>query len=201
MAHCPAGYGIPGQSKAPRVPSRILATAQQEATGQLTFYSNGWLTLVAERGWHCSGVVGATGALSMALLPTHAGMPSGFGGVRQARAVSVYVPSPGTGEVGGAACPFFPEATPQPGWARCPSLPANEKVTRLSGHAVAFEDPPHIRGSGDPSGGPSPAYGVVSYKGSVAHTTSAAEQTCTLPHFQHAICTLILNDFIRRYPL
>jgi len=27
----------------------------------------------------------------------------------------------------------------------------------------------------------------------------AAEETCTLPESQHRACTVILNDFVRRY--
>jgi hypothetical protein len=56
-----------------------------------------------------------------------------------------------------------------------------------------FEDPIGVSGVGDPSGGPYPANGVVTYNG-----TSATEATCTLPESDHALCTVVLNDFLRK---
>jgi hypothetical protein len=80
-------------------------------------------------------------------------------------------------------------------------VPAVEQVVRLGTHAVAFEDQPDVAGTGNPSGGPYPANGVVIYNNSNATYPNAGEETCTLPEAQHSICTEILNDFLGRYPL
>ena len=162
---------------------------------RLAFYSNGWLTLLAPRGWKCSGAVGATGHLYVSVLPPNARSQVVYVSKRTP-AVTAEIPSPDTGEVGGLACPFFPGAAPQPGWAHCPGIPTSERVVRLGPDAVAFSDPPYFRGTGNPSGGPYPANGVVVYR--KAH---AALATCTLPSVEHAECTAILNDFLARYPL
>ena len=55
------------------------------------------------------------------------------------------------------ACTFFPNH-PAP---VCHKAPARERVTRLSPHSVRFEDPPGVKGDGDPSGGQFPADGVL----------------------------------------
>jgi hypothetical protein len=115
---------------------------------------------------------------------------------RSTPGVTAEIPSPDTGEVGGLACPFFPNATPQPAWAKCPSIPAGERVARIGTDAVAFEDPPHVHGTGDPSGGDYPANGVIIYGDS-----RAALATCTLPESEHSDCTAILNAFVDRHPL
>jgi len=172
----------------------MLATAPQERDGQLGFYSNGWLTVVAPSGWRCSGIVGATGALFMTVVSPQARLTHGLPSSRT-QAVNVYVASPGTGEVG-IACALFPNVRPKPN--PCTPMPAREKAVRLGPHVVAFEDPPHVKGTGDPSGGLSPANGVMIYDGS-KYPQWAAEETCTLPESQHRACTVILNDFVRRY--
>lgn len=167
---------------------------QVSAPPRLAVYSNGWVTVVAPHGWHCFGVVGATGARSLTVLPPSVGAPRGFT-VPQSRAVDVYVASPGTGEVG-IACALFPHVRPAP--SPCPPLPAREKVARLGPHVVAFEDPAHVHGTGAPSGGAYPANGVMIYDGS-KYPARAAEETCTLPESEHATCTAILNAFLRRH--
>jgi hypothetical protein len=195
VVRCPTVYGLPrDQYKIPAVPSSLNAIVTPAAAGRLSFYSNGWLSVLAPRGWHCAGVVAATGALDLDVRPPGVSASPGLSDSR-ADAVTARVPSPDTGEVGGAVCAFFPHATPRPD-SLCPSTPSGETAVRLSGTAVAFEDPPGVVGDGDPSGGPDPANGVAVYARS-----EAAEATCTLPQAEHATCTNILNDFLARHPL
>ncbi len=161
---------------------------------RLAFYTTGYVSVVAPRGWRCGGGTGATGALFISVSPE-----GGFVARSNAPAVTAYFGSPGTGEVGGVACPFFPNVKDRPN-PTCP-VPASERVVRLGVHTVAFEDPPHVTGTGQPSGGPMPANGVVVYNDSNPRVRNAAQETCTLPESKHEICTAILNDFIQRYPL
>jgi hypothetical protein len=201
----PSTPGFLPQFKPSGLPRGLTAELATTLTGRLAFYSTGWVTVLAPVGWKCSGGVGATGALWISVVPPHT--PRGGASVsdflagRDSAAVTAYFGSPGTGEVGGLACPFFAAATPQPGWARCPAIPQHEQTARLGVHAVAFEDPPHVEGTGDPSGGPYPANGVVIYNATSRPATMAAEETCTLQTAEHGTCTAILNDFVRRYPL
>jgi len=176
-------------------PRRGPAVVNARLASQLALYSNGWLTLLAPRGWKCRGVLGATGHVFLSVLPAGARSKVVSGSTRTPE-VTAELPSAGTSEVGGLACPFFPTAAPQPGWTRCPSIPAGEAVARLGPRVAAFEDSPGVAGTGDPSGGAYPANGVVVYRES-----RAALATCTLPEAKHAECTAILNDFIARYPL
>jgi hypothetical protein len=72
-------------------------------------------------------------------------------------------------------------------------------VTRIAAYSVLFEDPPGVRGNGFPSGGPYPADSLLMVNAKTSSSSIAANQeTCTLPRAQHALCTMILNDFRRR---
>jgi hypothetical protein len=191
----PTESGFPPQFRRSGFPRRGPAVVGARLASQLALYSNGWLTLLAPRGWKCRAVLAATGHVFLSVLPP--GAPAQVVSVsRRTPAVTADLPSAGTGEFGGLACPFFPAAAPQPGWTHCPSIPTGELVTRLGSHVAAFEDPSRVAGTGDPSGGVYPANGVVVYR-----DTRAALATCTLTEAKHAECTAILNDFIGRYPL
>lgn len=63
--------------------------------------------------------------------------------------------------------------------------------------AIAFEDPPGVHGTGNPSGGQNPANGVVIY--SAGPPDQALVETCTLPNHSHTQCAAVLNDFTARY--
>jgi hypothetical protein len=202
---CPTVYGLPrNQYKIPAVRSSLSASVTAPLAGRVSFYSNGWLSVLAPRGWHCAGVVAATGALDLDVLPPGSTDrvvifrlrgPGGFsrpGLPSQDMAVTARIPSPDTGEVPGTACAFFPETIRL--WGNsCWLLPSQEHVDRLSADAVAFEDPAYVFGSGDPSGGRYPANGLVMYS-----DLKAAQETCTLPQTEHSVCTAILDDFLAR---
>jgi hypothetical protein len=195
VVKCPTLYGLPrAQYKIPGVPQKLSAAVAPGAAERLSFYSNGWLSVLAPRGWHCTGIAAATGALDLDVLPPSVAEKPGLSDPH-ADAITARIPSPDTGEIGGQVCPFFPRATPAPD-SRCRSIPAGETIARLSATAVAFQDPPHVVGNGDPSGGSDPANGVALYKES-----RAAQATCTLPQAEHATCTTILNDFMARHSL
>jgi hypothetical protein len=106
------------------------------------------------------------------------------------------------------ACYLFAGVRPLVPGVQCPQRPTGESVVRLSKTAVAFEDPPRVKGTGNPSGGPLPANGVVVYKArpgrSAAGTPDTTgflfEETCVLPASEHTLCTALLNDSLTRAP-
>ena len=79
-------------------------------------------------------------------------------------------------------------------------LPKGEVEVRPKngGGSAMFQDPPGVAGSGWPSGGRDPAFGVVVTKGTVENG-AVARSTCTLPVSEHGICAASLDDVISRY--
>jgi hypothetical protein len=96
-------------------------------------------------------------------------------------------------------CSLVPGAGKQLGFAMLPCAPRQkgEVVTWLSGSpknnevpvrdVVAFEIP-----------GKDPTNGVVLYDYETGQGGTASEGTCTLPARQRALCTAILNNFVRQ---
>jgi hypothetical protein len=166
------------------VPS-LLRSDVQVPRG-FVFYANEAQAVLAPEGWKCKGAVGADGSGYVAVTgPRGRAIESREGSVCSSCNFEI-------------ACPLFPQAKAlQPGLG-CPSTPPNEeRIYKLSKIAIAFEDPPGVRGSGQPSGGRNPANGVVIY--SPGPPDQAFEETCTLPNLAHRECSSVLNDFLARY--
>ena len=79
----------------------------------------------------------------------------------------------------------------------CSAPPSAETVSQISSNVVGFEDPPGVKGGGNPSGGPYPANGVVTYSAATQPGTYVGN--CTLPQSQHDVCTAVLNYFASLY--
>jgi hypothetical protein len=94
------------------------------------------------------------------------------------------------------ACPFLRSLAASLEFPCTSGIPAGEEVIELRYDLIAFEDPPGIAGSRDPSGGRDPANGGVGWAGI---SRGAVRATCTLPARQHRFCTTVLNDAIARY--
>ncbi len=190
---CPTVYGIPDEHH-PAAPNTIRTTLDRSVAGNLAYYANGTVTVLAPQGWTCTADVGADGTSSMTVKPkgsghtedVYAGLAEGCVGC----AVDI-------------ACPVFKAAT-YPGALPCITHPPSREVhIRLNQSTVSFEDPPTVKGIGTRSGGPNPANGVVVYEPNGVHNrggTFAMTETCTLPESQHDVCTAILNDFLKRNP-
>lgn len=191
VTRCPTSYGVTGEH-GPAIPATI--TTFVNAAG-LRAYSNGWTTTLGPVGWHCSGGVGADGNRELSVLPPYVSQPS-------SSAAAITVDRQWNGVAISTACSFFPELARGYG-VPCRVIPRRELVDRLSGHAVAFEDPPGVQGTGNPSGGAMPANGVVAYSyegsSSARRQLTVGDATCALPQRQHALCTAILDDFLSRW--
>ena len=182
VVRCPTSFGIGQRDR--RLPSTVAARLSSSRTAGLRFYGNNELLVLAPARWRCSGLIGADGSAGMRI-------------TRGERTISVQA-VPYTSGVGASeACPLFADARPPAPCAQHP--PPQEVITRLSATEVAFEDPPGVRGTGQPSGGSLPANGVMLFNPSPS-SGFFYEETCVLPQSQHGECTLLLNDALRRAP-
>ncbi len=214
---CPTTRGVPGTPPA-RFPATISVPLPASLGQRLAYYSDDSRSLapvMGPSGWDCGVGVGADGSTVVAVFPPAeaSSFPAGnlfprpFTGSTD-QAVVAYTPSACQDCVYGLVCPLIPTADAQLGYSQpCPTPPAAERITWLSGSAsipvgptsvdrISFEDPPGVVGDGNPSGGPYPANGVINYR--YGPEGSAASLTCTLPTNEHQLCTEILNDFDQR---
>jgi len=182
VVRCRTSYGISQPTRSlPRVVGSRLSAAQ---AAHMAFYGNNELLVLAPASWSCSGQIGADGSAAMRI--THG--PD---------AVGVQAVGHSSGVGASEACGLFADARSEiPCLAR---PPRRERVVRLSRTAVAFEDPPGVHGTGEPSGGPLPANGVMLYDPSPA-SGFFYQETCVLPTSRRSTCTTLLNGALARAP-
>lgn len=178
---CPSTYGSTGRHPV----ARVLRPDASVPRGYV-FYANQALAVLAPAGWKCKGAVGVDGSGYVTVTaPGGRAIESSEGSVCASCNFEI-------------ACPLFPQARALQPWIGCPSTPpSDERIYKLSKIAIAFEDPPYVRGTGQPSGGRNPANGIVIY--SPGPPDQALEETCTLPNAAHRDCASVLNDFLARY--
>ena len=122
------------------------------------------------------------------------------------RAVTAYVTSGGYHPMS-LACPWFQDAAQllKRDWHEtCQRIdpPVGERQTRPTTFELWFRDPPHVSGTGDPSGGPNPSSGFVlwyPFSSNRLRQNAAATATCELPGEQAATCGDILGEFRGRF--
>ena len=182
VARCRTSYGISQPTMS--LPQLVGTSLPASQAARLAFYGNNELLVLAPAAWSCSGQIGADGSAGMLI-------------IHGQEAVGVHA-VPYTSGVGASeACALFADARPP---VRCLAHPPRQElVSHLSRTAVAFEDPPGIHGTGDPSGGHLPANGVMLYNPSPS-VGFFYQETCVLPASQHNTCTVLLNDALARAP-
>ena len=167
-----------------KLPASVNTKLGHAAVSGLEFYANNALLVLAPRDWNCSAAIGADGSDSMNIK-------------HEDEAVTVQA-VPYTSGVGASeACSLFSDARPPAPCDQHP--PRGERDIRLNATTVAFEDPVGVRGTGDPSGGPLPANGVMLFNPSPAHGYFYQE-TCVLPAARHQECSVALNEAIHETP-
>jgi hypothetical protein len=171
---------------------------------QLAVYSDeeGYMMLLAPRGWSCGAGYGADLSGGVSVFPAGERPPSGklpasspFQEVNGSETSACY--TCGLGQ----ACPLFSSAakTFKSYLGRdCPTTrPAAETVVSLRTGLVAFADPAGVSGDGVPSGGRYPANGVMTYS---PHSSDGSwMETCTMPPADKGLCTAILDYFVNAY--
>jgi hypothetical protein len=192
---CQTSFGVTPDSM-PDMPKTVTVEGAP-AGAAMSGYSNGFVTVVGPARWSCHSQVGADGNVTVTVFPNDQGPLNGKPFIAQdGQQIEAVIPfSLGVKSV--LVCPLFPQAAAT-AYAPCPSAPAGEFVTRRSETVVEFEDPPGVAGDGNPSGGSYPALGVMVYD-QATESRYGAEESCTLPEAQHAVCTAVLQDFVVRH--
>ena len=140
VATCPTEFGVEGQA-APAGPSSMNALAPVAAN--LGGYSNGFMSVLAPVDWSCTGLVGADGGRSLDVYPstqTPSALQIPTATPSNALAVTVQIPSQGTGPASGLACRYFATAT---GWKQgwpCQTSPSGEIIHRGGANVVEIQD-------------------------------------------------------------
>ncbi|MGP8059041.1 MAG: DUF4850 domain-containing protein [Acidimicrobiales bacterium] len=160
------------------------------------------MKLLGPRGWNCSANIDADGSGGVQIYPV--GQPDPMGQPFQSSSAQAIVGSQTSACEGcreTQACPLFATAAAdyQTDYQMtCPQTrPPAEQVTPISDGVVGFYDPPGTAGDGNPSGGPYPANGVMTYQS--GNDNGSWLDTCTLPASDHALCTAVLNQFVDWY--
>jgi hypothetical protein len=204
VVSCPTSYGVP-QSAATPLPTSMTLTVPGNLANQLAVYSDGIgsMKLVGPRDWDCSALIGADGSTAVEVFAPGEVAPQS-GGAFSPQQQEAIVGSETSACVGCReiqACPLFSTAAADylnDYQMNCPKArPAQESTYVLSSGVIAFEDPPGVAGDGDPSGGPYPANGVMTYYS--GNDNGSWLDTCTLPSSDHALCTVALNTFVAWY--
>jgi hypothetical protein len=153
--------------------------------------SEGSVSVLAPRAWKCVGTIGVDGSETLTVSPS--------GSLKPEQAVTVESIPACQGCIAGLVCSFFPNVLKDWPAMDCKKSPPTELVMHPNATTTFFEDPPGVAGAGNPSGGSYPANGVLIFDQSMGNRTGlrpAAQATCTLPESDHALCTVVLNDFL-----
>lgn len=198
---CKVAFGVSPETR-PRLPGRISGVPASVAR-RTRFYSDGFVTVLAPKGWACSGLAAADGSQSLSVYPRGQSDPLRGTPKRTATAVTVFLDYTGHGPGAALVCALFPgsrAASLAQSTGSCPSVPAGEVHGRPRPGVVSFVDPPGVAGSGIPSGGAFAASGAVVYPTSASEPSSVAvaKITCTLAPGPAALCDLIVTDFLGR---
>ena len=219
VVECPTTQGIQGTSPS-TFPSSIAVTLPRATAKTLAYYSDSTRSIspiMAPAGWSCSALEAVDGGITLSVFPSseaadfasRSTSPQPFTASKDV-AVIAYFTGACQGCVFDASCPLIPYVGSQTGQdSPCPAAaPAGEVIKWLNGSPtdsgagsvqdlVSFVDPPGVAGDGVPSGGTSPASGLLSYS-TGSGEPNASLITCTLPSAQKEQCAAILSDFSTR---
>jgi len=199
---CPTTYGA-GSGSGPFVPHQLPTTA---SVHDLSFYSNGMITVLGPAGWACGALVAADGGQKLDVY--RPGKPDYSLNIVPRGTAVIEVDADYTGHLPGAeqVCALFPHSAAaseveQDGMS-CPAAPG-EKRSALTDDVVKFTDQPGISGTGAGSGGSLTSVGVAVYPQIPLASDASVDislLSCTLPPKMAALCSAILGDFLVRNP-
>jgi hypothetical protein len=202
---CPTIFGIP-QPETAATPPVIRSNVPPSLAPRLAAYTDqgGIFTVIAPAGWRCAANYGADGSGELVVVPpgeANSPFPAPF--TTDARmGVAAVETSACRGCLYDLICPLLPDPVDAASYGACGrAKPVEEQVVLPSSSTAFFEDPAGIVGDGAPSGGSSPANGVMIHHPPEPSpgAETGLEETCTLPSLSHADCTAILNDFLVRF--
>jgi len=191
---CATRFGV--TEAQPSLPAKLPVALTKANAARLTFYSNGFMTLLGPRGWSCQALVATDGSEAIEVYRAGsaqaASLPS-----PDTPAESVYARDDYTGHGPGAllVCAYFPSSPAASffhgGPPACPSVPAGTTITHLTDDTVLFRLPDTRTGIVIyPQITPEPAAG--------SNVTLAS---CRIRGSGAALCDPILQDYTARaYP-
>jgi hypothetical protein len=191
VSRCPTTSGVPPGST-PRLPLTEQVPGSASALIGLRAYATRGLSVLAPAGWRCHALQAADGGIAITVRPRGT-----------ARGVIAATQEPAcVGCIGDLACGYFPAAA-KLAVAGCPSTPPpRERTTRLGRRAVAFADPPGVRGGARGLGVTPPAglptRGIVIFRPGAE--PSAAAVACALPAARSPVCATVVDAYLSRYP-
>jgi hypothetical protein len=203
LVTCATTYGVSLPAAAP-LPSSMTLDVPGNLANRMAVYSDGRgaMKLIGPEGWQCAAIYGANGSGTVRVFPKGEQAPTGSAfSPQQQQAIVGSETSACVGCSEIQACPLFSTASADylnDYQMSCPeTLPAAETTVQISPGVIGFEDPAGIAGDGNPSGGPYPANGVMTYYS--GDENGSWLDTCTLPSGDHALCTVALNAFVSSY--
>jgi len=203
VVSCSVQFGVPGSAPL-WSPASLPIGLPARTAARVSFYSDGFVTVLAPKGWDCSGLEAADGGASLSVFPTGQANPlESSHPPLSAAGVTVRLDYTGHGPGAELVCALFPgtrAASLAASTGGCPALPHAETVQHPTPDVATFVDPAGVQGSGEPSGGRNVSRGVVIFPqlqpepGSV----NVAQASCTLPSGSASLCGPILADFVAR---
>jgi hypothetical protein len=152
VVHCPTTFGAPPARRVSLPATRQVAVPRAMAA-RLSVYADtqGYMYLVAPKGWSCSASYGADGSGGVAVYPHGQKLPASWGAgwrLASTSTVSAVVGQESSACYGGTlaqACRLFPAAAAtlvSSGFRPCPARPSAEQVKRIGSGIALFADPP-----------------------------------------------------------
>jgi hypothetical protein len=188
----------------PPIPASVPVRLTARAVTRVRVYSDGFVTVVAPRGWVCTGLDAADGGLSLSVFPPGQPNPLAAGPLPpHAAGVTAILEYTGHGPGAQLVCALFPgtrAARFGDETGGCTPAPRLEAVRRPRRDVATFIDPPGVRGSGEPSGRRDRAYGAVVYPqlSPEPESVNVAKVTCSASGPTGALCPAIVDDFVAR---
>jgi hypothetical protein len=203
VASCKTGFGAQEPSPPP-IPATLPVALSKRTAARLSFYSNGFVTVLAPRGWACAGVEAADGSRSLSVFTRGRADPLATEHPASDTAgVTALIDYTGHGPGAQLVCSLFPHtraASLVRDIGGCPPPPRREQLERPTPDVVIFRDPPGLKGTGLPSGTRNAASGVVIFPQLNPEPASVpvAKETCSLPSATSSLCSAIVADFLTR---
>ena len=204
---CTTTYGGETPASPPFVASQLPTTTTAK---ELSYYSNGLITVMGPAGWACSALVAGDGGQNLSVYPP--GEPRHWQRQRprrpkDAQNVALRLSTPGTSQAP-MSCAASSRSRPRPAFVQsaqqpCAGLPAGEKTTQLTPDVVTFVDPPRVVGAGAGSGGTLTSIGAAVYPQlpfGGDDSVNVDVLGCTLGGKLAQLCRPIEGDFLVRNP-
>lgn len=185
VVSCDTTFGVTGQS-APWHPESLPVSLPTATAKKLNFYSNGFFTVLAPKGWACEGIVAANGSSSLSVHPATPQGSTGAGASASAQSVTITNDYTGHGPGAALVCAYFPSSPAARDASPCPALPAGTNVELLTAD---------IAEAREPSGADTiVVYPQIGSDDSVNVTLAR----CALASSQRSLCASVLSDVLAR---